>query len=34
VESVGPQTNLPDWERMKLRFEEHFGKLEAVISSA
>jgi len=28
VESVGCQTNLPDWNTMKIRYEKHFGSLE------
>lgn len=27
VETQGCQTNLPDWERMKERYEQHFGPL-------
>lgn len=27
VEHPGCQTNLPDWERMQVRFEQHFGAL-------
>ncbi|MHB8164146.1 MAG: carbohydrate kinase family protein [Methanoregula sp.] len=29
VEHVGCQTHLPDWNAMKMRYEQHFGTLEA-----
>ncbi|HJJ48636.1 MAG TPA: carbohydrate kinase family protein [Methanocorpusculum sp.] len=28
VEKVGTQTNLPDWETMRVRFEQNFGRLQ------
>jgi len=30
VERVGCQTNLPDWSRMKARYETAFGKLDEI----
>lgn len=34
VEQVGCQTNLPDWARMKARFEQHFGTLGGPVTAA
>lgn len=27
VEEIGTQTNLPDWDKMQKRFEQHFGRI-------